>query len=264
MTDQQYDILLKEALELSRKGLSDDYYEKISELRQLGSDEVFNACKLLCNKGDAIEQSLGADILGQFGDSGGTRPFRAKSIAILSKLLEVDNEDVLQSTIVALGYLDAESVLIDNRHFAVHPSPDVRQGMAFALCSFDSDKAIRILIRLSRDAEGEVRSWATFGLGNQCKRNTKAIRQALLERIDDPNEGARFEAFVGMARLQMPEIIPALIRELKQAKPNDMVIDAAIQVALPELVPVLTTLLAKNPDVEIIEFALKCCEESEE
>lgn len=264
MKDQKYDILLKEVLKLSREGQLDDHYEKVWELQQLGSDEVFQACKLLCNKGDDIERSLGANILGQLGRSGDKSRFRAKSIPILLKLLQVDNEDVLQSTIVALSHLDAESVLIDNRHLANHPSADVRQSMAFALGSIDSDKAIRVLIRLSRDGDDDVRNWATFGLGQLCERNTKAIRQALLDRIDDPDEGARFEAFVGMEIRQMPEVIPAVIRDLNQGESYAAAIEAAAWVASPELVPALTRLLAKNPGDEGIEFALKCCLEPEE
>lgn len=264
MSDQQYDILLKEALELSREGQLDDHYEKVWELQELGSDEVFQACRLLCNTGDNIEQSLGADILGQLGGNGDKSSFRAKSIPILLKLLQVDNEDVLHSTIVALSHLKAESILIDHRDLANHPSPDVRRSMASALGPIDSDKAIRVLIRLSRDQDNDVRNWATFGLGQMCERNTKAIRQALLDRIDDPDEGARFEAFVGMEIRQMPEVIPAVIRDLNQGEPYAAAIEAAAWVASPELVPALTRLLAKNPGDEEIEFALKCCQESEE
>ena len=109
-----------------------------------------------------------------------------------------------------------------------------------------------------------MRDWATFGLGRLCERNTKAIRQALLERIDDPDEGVRFEAFSGMARRQMPEVIPAMIRDLNQGESCGAAIEAAAQVASPELVPALTRLLAENPGDEEIEFALKCCQESEE
>lgn len=264
MSDQQHDILLKEALELSRAGRLDDHYEKVWELQQLGSDEVFQACKILCSTGDDVERSLGADILGQLGGGGDKSPFRDKSIPILSKLLQVDDPGVLNSVIVALSHLNAENTLIVHRHLAKHPTPNVRLSMASALGSIDSDKAIRVLIRLSRDQDDDVRNWATFGLGQLCKRNTKAIRQALLERIDDPDEDARFEAFIGMERRQMPEVIPAMIRDLNQGNDCAAAIEAAAQVASPELIPALTRLLAENAGDEEIEFALKCCQESEE
>ena len=49
------------------------------------------------------------------------------------------------------------------------------------------------------DADGEVRDWATFGLGTQCKADSPEIREALRKRTEDPYEDARSEAIWSLA-----------------------------------------------------------------
>ena len=106
--------------------------------------------------------------------------------------------------------------------------------MAFAFGCIETDTGIRTLIRLSRDQDDEVRDWATFGLGSLCERNTKAIRDALFSRIDDPHDDTRNEAIVGLARRKVGEVLPALIKELEEGKYLfSLSVEAATELAAP-------------------------------
>lgn len=63
-----------------------------------------------------------------------------------------------------------------------------------------SDFDLDCLIAWSRDEDAAVRDWATFTLGTQLDVDSRDVRQALRDRLDDANFDTRCEAFVGLAR----------------------------------------------------------------
>jgi HEAT repeat protein len=55
-----------------------------------------------------------------------------------------------------------------------------------------------------------VRDWSVFGLGVQGSVDSPEIREALLERLSDPNEDVREEAAVGLGKRQDLRLLPTL------------------------------------------------------
>ncbi|WP_425532684.1 HEAT repeat domain-containing protein, partial [Stenotrophomonas maltophilia] len=71
----------------------------------------------------------------------------------------------MSDAIAACGHLYGPRETIPVIAFATHPDPDVRFSVAVALLGHQQAAAIDALIMLSADANGDVRNWATFGLG---------------------------------------------------------------------------------------------------
>ncbi len=216
----------------------------IGQLHRAGSRSVFERCLVLCESEDPIERAVACDILGQLG---GKRPFpyREETIPVLAALLSDNNDIVLDAAITALGHLDADETLLANLALAKHPSPDVRFAMAWSLGGVESPRARRTLIRLSADADDDVRNWATFGLGTQTEANTKEIRAALMARADDPHDETRLEALIGLASRKVREVIPYLVRELERdpEAPYTVALQAADAIPEPELLSPLQKIM---------------------
>jgi HEAT repeat protein len=90
----------------------------------------------------------------------------------------------------------------------------VRFGATFALVGLENPEAIEAMIRLLRDANEEVRDWATFGLGSILEVDEERIRQALRDRLGDGDGDVRAEAMVGLARRGDDRVIAGLARAL--------------------------------------------------
>jgi HEAT repeat protein len=72
-----------------------------------------------------------------------------------------------------------------------------------------------------------VRDWATFGLGVLGDLDSEEIRDALWQRMKDPNRDVREESLVGLGKRKDQRALPALIAELNQPEISDRVIEAA-------------------------------------
>ena len=53
---------------------------------------------------------------------------------------------------------------------------------------------MKALIELSNDTQGDIRDWATFGIGTQTDLDNKQIRAALSARLNDRHRDARWVA----------------------------------------------------------------------
>ena len=142
--------------------------------------------------------------------------FPDESFATVNQLLAVETEaQPLASAIYALGHMDNPIAVPLIVKWAAHPNCDVRFAVACALGSLDHDPvSIRHLLGLMQDIDEDVRDWATFGLGNLGETDTPEIRDALMQRIDDPFEDARMEAFIGLGKRKDVRIIPMLLSVL--------------------------------------------------
>lgn len=195
-------------------------WELIHELHQSSSSVVHKHCIAKCKSDDPLERTIAADILGQLGCFGKDNPFREKSIPALIPLLKDPDENVVDASITAISHLQMADEILSCLELAKHDSNLIRLSMARCLGFVDSPKARRVLIKLSRDNDDDVRNWATFGLGSQCENNTKEIRAALYDRLNDDDEETRNEAILGLARRKILDVLPALLQELS-AKPAD-------------------------------------------
>jgi len=72
--------------------------------------------------------------------------------------------------------------------------------------------------------------------------DTPGVRDALAERLDDPDDVTRDEAMVGLARRRDRRVIPALRAALASDSVSDLQIEAAALVGDPELYPQLVAL----------------------
>jgi HEAT repeat protein len=103
----------------------------------------------------------------------------------------------LDSAISALGHLDNTDAVPVILHYPDHPDETVRFAVAFALGCFPNDpQSVRGRLKLTSDANADVRDWAVFGLGVQGDADSPEIREALLQCLDDPDEDVREEAAV--------------------------------------------------------------------
>ncbi|MEV4330566.1 ankyrin repeat domain-containing protein [Streptomyces sp. NPDC049597] len=229
----------------------DDWIESVTALWRRGDEETFQAAAAWCGSDDPLHQAFAADVLGQLGfaytgtdgagagareDGGDTprsggarqadgvvRPFAARALPLLRELSrEARDPELIQAAVTALGHHADPSALDDILRHAGHPDAAVRHRVALALCGLvpgDHAEAVATLIALSRDAAREVRDWSTTALA-ELDADTPEIREALADRIDDPDADTAAEAAHGLAIRQDPRAEGALVRLLADGDPE--------------------------------------------
>lgn len=221
---------------LFQQTLARDYndpaaWDAVNALRRPGSREVFDRAVAWLASEDPLKRARGADILAQFGvtEEQPAALHPEESFAVLSGLLAYESEPrPLASALTALGHLHDPRALALFLKFHDHPAHEVRLAVAFALGGFAGDPAaIRALIRLTTDGNGEVRNWATFSLGVEGDADAPEIRDALAARLKDGNEDARLEALVGLARRRDHRVLPQLLKTLAKRDVSVGEIEAA-------------------------------------
>jgi hypothetical protein len=205
----------------------------VHELQRIGTREVFLRAAEWCSSAEPLKRARGADVLAQLGKTADhpANNYADDSFAVIASLIETEKESrPLSSTIFALGHIgDQRAVPIISRS-RNHPEAEVRFAVACALGSFSEDPtAVDTLVLLTRDEDEDVRDWATFGIGALGKSDSPAIRDALMDRLDDSFEDARQEAIVGLARLKDERVLPALIAALEKSEVADIVVEAGLE-----------------------------------
>jgi HEAT repeat protein len=197
-------------------------------------------------------------VLGQLGSEQG-RPFLEASLPLVIGLCaDGASEDVLSASLHALGSLEDPRglgpVLAQRRH----DDETVRLAAAHALPQVAGDPpdphAIDAIIELMRDTDASVRNWATFSLGSLFALDTPAIRDALLDRVDDADEGVSAEALAGLAARGEARVGDALLQRLEAAvaRPFDdpqieeLILGAAAQLGDARFLPALEILRART------------------
>jgi HEAT repeat protein len=200
------------------------------------------------------------DIFAQIGIPQTT--FHETVIGCLIPMLATESDPaVLASVASALGHRRDPRAIAVVLPFRDHPDAYVRHGVVMALMAHDDDDAIAALITLSGDESALVRDWATFGLGSQSDRDTPAIRTALAARLDDPDDGAREEALRGLAQRRDPRVLEPLIAALRSPTVSRLVLETAVALGDPRLLPTLRSLRVglAAPD-DILEDAIAACD----
>ena len=235
------------------------YWNAVAALQWRGTLEVFNRADRLCQSPCSVERRLGADILGQLGCP--DRSFPKECTQVLLKILErEENKEVLCAILVALSHHQAPEAIGPASRFRHHADHEVRYGVVLALTGYEDQEAHVVLIELTRDADAEVRDWATFALGTQSETDTPAIRDALADRLTDTDVDTRCEALVGLARRRDQRALPALHRELRGASVSPLAIEAATLFAIPQLTKQLIALRPRRDgDTSLLEQAIQAC-----
>jgi HEAT repeat protein len=232
------DELVNEALTEWDEDLA---WDAISALQWRGSYEVLQRAKSLCHSICPDERRIGADILGQLGVP--ERSFPQECGKIVTEMLNTEEDaDVLQAVLVAICHLGFTDAIEPAASFENHSHPSVRHAVVLALTGDERQFAIVCLIRLSADAEDEVRDWATFALGTQIDLDTPHIRNALAARLEDPDNDTRAEAVMGLARRKDQRAVSSLQKERASDSVDALFIEAAELVEAPELAPLLSSL----------------------
>lgn len=249
----------------------DKAWDAIGTLQLRGTREVFDAARDLCASDDPERRALGADILGGLGEP--ELPFRDESADLLLGMLDAEQTpSVLHSIAVALGRLHDSKAIPALLKLANHPDPIVREGVASGLGGallgikgHRDDDAIRALIELSADGNLDVRDYATSELAAESLANVRMpeIADALLHRAADEDDEVRAEALLGLAFRKDRRVVEPLIRELSGRLGDDYVrgllLEAAAEIADPDLCPVLQKLKDRGFKDEMLNPALSAC-----
>lgn len=209
----------------------DQPWNAVRELRHRGTREVFDIASDWCRSADPLKRARGIDVIAQLGKTA-EHPSNSYPEAALLAASELVQSEVevrpLSSGIFALGHLDNVSAVPLITKHQTHPNAEVRHAVACALASYPNDsESIKALLRLTADADPDVRNWAAFGLGVIGDTDTPEIRDALAVRLSDENQDAREEAVVALAKRHDRRTLPSLMELLKGSDPNSRAFEAA-------------------------------------
>jgi HEAT repeat protein len=257
-------LLAMAVAEATSDGEDDDaYWERVWLLQKRDPGETWSLLVPLTEHVDPRVRALVPDVLRYLG--GIHRPLTDQTVALFDRMLRHDAApQVLESIGHALGDIGVPAAVEMMIPYASHPEPDVRFAVVSALLRHRDPRAIQTLIELSRDEIGRVRDWATFGLGSQVGGvdpdtqgedvvDTPAVRDALADRLSDPDEDARCEAIVGLAMRRDPRVLPVLVQELEKGPKLSLILEAARWAASSTLCPSLRK-LASSTDSEALAF----------
>jgi HEAT repeat protein len=206
-------------------------WEAVRKLRQLGTREVFDAATQWCSSEDPLMRARAIDVLAQLGKTveHPINSFPDESYSVVTNLLRGERElRPLNSAIAALGHLHDGRAVPLIAQFRSHPNAETRFAVACALGSFPNETlSVEMLLALVADTDAGVRDWATFGLGVLGDCDSAEIREALVQRLGDPDEDVREEAMVGLAKRRDSRVLTTLLRALEQPTVSDRGIEAA-------------------------------------
>jgi HEAT repeat protein len=211
--------------ELFAQTLTGDYDDEsqwaaVHTLRSEGSRAVFNRATEWRNSDNPLKRARGADVLAQLGRTGDKHRnnFPDESFSIVSTLVRREKDRLpLLAEVHALGHIgnpSAVPLVIEHR---LHSSADVRLAVAQALGHFANDpRTVDALLALMQDTDEQVRDWATFGLGVLGDLDTNEIRDALFQRLADPDTDVLEESLVGLSKRKDQRALHSLIAELNK------------------------------------------------
>ncbi|HSR99953.1 MAG TPA: HEAT repeat domain-containing protein [Kofleriaceae bacterium] len=258
---------------LIRLALQDDdddddteVWDAIGLLHLRGSDAIWQRAAAMTRSEQPLERRRGFDILAQLGVP--ERQYPEETLALILDALEHEQDAaVLSSAAVAVTHRSDERAAAPLARHRNHPDAVVRHGVVLGLLTMETPTAIEALLELSRDSDVDVRDWATFALGSQIDVDTPQIRDALRNRLSDPDDETRYEALCGLARRKDASIVPLLSNEIACGNCSRSLLEAAQQLAHPGLLPALIQLRDRQDsgscdasDWRALENAIAACE----
>jgi HEAT repeat protein len=243
---------------------SDETWDHVFALRNAGTPSVLAKALAWCQETDPFRRSIGVSILAQFGNEGKGYPDEAN--AMIRTMIQTEKDhDVMTSLISAVHFRQLREGAEWLISLANHPSEDIRWRVAWGLPipnlrDPETDRrAIDTLMQLLSDPDPQVRDWATFSL-SMTDEDTPQLREALLERMQDPDFNTRSEAAMGLAKRKEPRGITLLLECLKSDRVGELYVEAAEIYAHSNLKPALVSLRKwwhVNP--ELLERAIAAC-----
>ncbi|MFK8058301.1 MAG: hypothetical protein AB8F78_19405 [Saprospiraceae bacterium] len=204
------------------------YWDAITALRARASEEVYERAVRLARSDNERDKIVGIDVLAQLGQT--PRMRQDKTVSLYFELLsQPSSPKVLSSLLSGIGHnndkLTGEQISILSA-YADHSYSAVRFALVHALLGLEHPDAIVMLICLSRDTHGDVRNWATFGLGSQIEVTTDEILYALLERTTDNHADTKLEAIVGLAERKDVRVKQIMLDELQKGAHGSLLFEA--------------------------------------
>lgn len=201
---------------LLKNKTSENNWKYITELRKRKTKDIFDKAVELTKSEISKEKIIGINILAQFGYP---RLHLKEILSVFFRLLKTETDkNVISSLLYAIGHNNkklTEKQIEIICSYKNHKSVNVRHSVVSSLLTIEKNEAVNTLIKLSKDKHSDVRDWATFGLGTQIELDNKLIRDALWERINDKDEGTRFEAISGLAKRKDKGVKEVLKTELE-------------------------------------------------
>jgi HEAT repeat protein len=247
---------------------SEERWDLIGQLHKRTDPVAFDAALAAACSPDIWRRLVGIDVLGQIGYAA-ERPYRAETLPVLIAASEHAGDiRLIRAAVTALGHLGDVRARAAVLRRAAHPDTAVRFAVAFALPLVTDPAApdagvVETLIGLTRDADPDVRDWATFGIGSQLDADTPAVRDALAARLDDPSGDIAGEALLGLARRRDRRVLGRLMAWLND-EPGNLIVEAAAELAVPEALPALLRLKADHweddePSPGLLDEAIAAC-----
>ncbi len=219
---QQFDRRVQQLLTVLSRRLPEDatvyprltwrIYWRPMELIRKDRNRALKRAKTLLRSRLLTEQFFALTLLGQlcyYSDDG--EDAEADKIAqLLSKFIKRESSVVLlEAAADALGDIYRVSAMPAIYDLTFHQNPNVRLSATQAYSSgldVDCDnlelKYMRRIVELTEDKNPEVRSWATFHIGQQhpfSDIHSVEIRDVLIKRTYDRHRFTKTEAFQGLA-----------------------------------------------------------------
>jgi HEAT repeat protein len=115
------------------------------------------------------------------------------------------------------------------------------------------------LAEMSTHEDAGIRDWATFAIAARDD-DGEAVRQLLLDRVDDPDFEVRSEALWGLARRRDARVMPIVIKALEAEYVGSLAVEAAGYLAHPSFVGALKELEGCwNADPALLTEAIARC-----
>ena len=274
------DELVSQALALDDDNEDEDdrYWEIVLELQRRGDRETFEAARALCLAEADDARCLGIAVLAQLGSRDG-RPFLEETLPLVIGLChDGASDDVLAASLHALGHLEDARGIRPVLAQRGHRDPTVRLAVAQSAEGVAGEppdpQIVDAVIELTRDEDDGVRNWSTFSLALLFEIDTPAVREALQERLEDPDEMTAAEALAGLAARGDTRAPDAVLARLlagieggfSEHAVAELVVDAAELLGDPRFIPALATLREQEQDPDwcerLTEAIASCAEAS--
>ena len=211
----------------------DARWSAIQELHALGTRDVFERARLLCQAPKPVQRIAGAEIIGQLHE------FADDARTAITGMLDDDDASVVEAAVHALGQQQSARTIDALARAATHAAANVRWAVATALEDLIADeRAQRVLLALMRDDDTDVRDRATFAVGSLSDHDSPRIRSALFERLQDEDPAVANEAALGLARRRDARAIAYIARAIEKFEAAEIG-EAVDEITSPEMLPEL-------------------------
>jgi HEAT repeat protein len=206
-------------------------WQAVHSLRRIGTREVFDHAARWIESAEPLKRARGLDVVAQLGKTAEhpSNSFPQESYDLVVTALDKEREFLpLRSAIAALGHLDDARAIPLVAAFSTDPRHEIRFSVACALGSFPNDPlSVKTLATLMEDVDGEVRDWATFGVGVLGDQDSVELRESFYRRLNDSDLAASEEAVVSLAKRHDLHVLPKLIELLSQTTVSSRAVEAA-------------------------------------